>query len=908
MPDVASARERRLAAFIAAGLVSAWGVESRGQLPMGCPFFPVAPIPVGAGPEAIASADIDNDGDNDLIVANRADNSLTILRNTGTAAFVADAETLTSLGQPVALAVDDLNGDTFPDIVAANSLLDTVSVFLNDGSGGFPPNPSSTHAVGPAPAAVSLARVDAGASLDIITANLNDGTVSVLLNNGDGTFGGASHFPAGGANDGPSALAADHAGNRLVVALRNADAISVLSENGAGGYNAPVVLPILPPGSRPVSIALANFNGDAFLDVATANAGTGTVAIMFGGAMPLFDPPAQVAVGGEPLAVAAGPIDSGGSPDIAVVSYADATATILFNNGAGAFGLTSSAVYATQAGPRGLVLVNLDEDTDLDLAVVNADAYSVSVLRNKPPPGPFASFVIYDSGVEPRSVAFGDLNGDMMPDLAVVNFASDDISIFINSGDGRYQEEERYTAGVDPRGVAIGDLDGDGRNDLVVANFQTDNISVLMNNGSNTPGARFAPQVTYPAGDGPAAVAVGELDGLNGPDVAVATMNAAGIRIFLNDGKGGLAEQTPIGEPRSYQDVKIALLRAPALRSGPTALDIIALDADMPRAEVFINDGGGHFGPAGTTAVGGNPRAVVARDFNGDNLVDAAVACFASGTVTVLQNQGGGMMNAVQDLAVAPGLSGIAAGRINNDASIDLVAVSDTNGTAHVLLNQGGGTFTLSLTLPVGMGAAAADLADLDGDDRDDLAVVNSLDNTAVVVVNLGFIPTVPPSFSQQPQFNPPGGPFDAGTNLDITIGAFGNAPLTYQWRRNGMPVVPDGMRVSLNPATGTLSFTPLIPADEGNYDVVVTDACGLSAGSGGVFLDIAGGVPPCCMGNADKITPGQVSFADITSVLINFGLPANPDGTSAGDADCNGTINFADITTVLIFFGMLCP
>jgi hypothetical protein len=65
--------------------------------------------------------------------------------------------------------------------------------------------------------------------------------------------------------------------------------------------------------------------------------------------------------------------------------------------------------------------------------------------------------------------------------------------------------------------------------------------------------------------------------------------------------------------------------------------------------------------------------------------------------------------------------------------------------------------------------------------------------------------------------------------------------------------------------------------------------------------------VPVCCPGNADKLI-GQVTFADITAVLTNFNLPANPDGSSEGDANCDGVINFADVTNVLTNFLMLCP
>lgn len=65
---------------------------------------------------------------------------------------------------------------------------------------------------------------------------------------------------------------------------------------------------------------------------------------------------------------------------------------------------------------------------------------------------------------------------------------------------------------------------------------------------------------------------------------------------------------------------------------------------------------------------------------------------------------------------------------------------------------------------------------------------------------------------------------------------------------------------------------------------------------------------PVCCPGNADKLTPGVIDFADITAVLANFGQPAQPAGSSLGDANCDGEINFADITDVLANFLISCP
>lgn len=61
---------------------------------------------------------------------------------------------------------------------------------------------------------------------------------------------------------------------------------------------------------------------------------------------------------------------------------------------------------------------------------------------------------------------------------------------------------------------------------------------------------------------------------------------------------------------------------------------------------------------------------------------------------------------------------------------------------------------------------------------------------------------------------------------------------------------------------------------------------------------------PPVCTGDADG--NHDINFADVTSVLTNYGAIYTP--TGPGDANVNGVVNFADITSVLSSFGLTCP
>src|SRR5207249_1755671 len=94
--------------------------------------------------------------------------------------------------QPLSVAVADVSGDGIPDLVTANYSDGTVSVLLGEGHGSF--GPQQTFNVGRGPGAVVVADVTGdgipGDGIpDLVTANYSDGTVSVLRGEGHGMFG-----------------------------------------------------------------------------------------------------------------------------------------------------------------------------------------------------------------------------------------------------------------------------------------------------------------------------------------------------------------------------------------------------------------------------------------------------------------------------------------------------------------------------------------------------------------------------------------------------------------------------------------------------------------------------------------------------------------------------------------------
>src|SRR5439155_17508060 len=97
----------------------------------------------------------------------------------------------------------------------------------------------------------------------------------------------------------------------------------------------------------------------------------------------------------------------------------------------------------------------------------------------------FRASLTFGASDGPVTATVGDFNGDSKLDLAVVNFNSNSVSVLLGNGDGAFQAPLAFVVG-NPRSVAVGDFNGDGKPDLAVANINSNNVSVLLGNGDGT--------------------------------------------------------------------------------------------------------------------------------------------------------------------------------------------------------------------------------------------------------------------------------------------------------------------------------------------------------------------------------------------------------------------------------------
>jgi len=155
----------------------------------------------GYVPGGISMADLDGDGDHDVVYANQGVSTLTVLFNDGSGTLQPFTQ-YDSPGSPQEVALGDFDGDGDVDIAAANlygpddsAAPDDFSLLRNDGTGRFAP--AAKTSLGREPEGLVAADFDLDGDLDVAAANRGGGSITFRWNAGNGTFPSATTKPAG---------------------------------------------------------------------------------------------------------------------------------------------------------------------------------------------------------------------------------------------------------------------------------------------------------------------------------------------------------------------------------------------------------------------------------------------------------------------------------------------------------------------------------------------------------------------------------------------------------------------------------------------------------------------------------------------------------------------------------------
>ena len=487
--------------------------DTRGQVAilLGKPdgTFATSTAPCGWGPESIGLADLDGDGNLDLVLG-----------------------VVTRAHEPGAGAVSVLRGH-------ADGTFDTNTDYVTGTNG-----------------AVVFGDFDGDGHLDVAQSR-GGGTAMILHGNGDATLTHAAVYSTGRL---PSALVLVDLDGDGRPDMVEADAsclstpcptstLSVFLSGKDGAFAAPVTVATT---DAPVALVAGDFDGDGHPDVivigvdgkASLHLGDGAGRLGAGRAFTTVATPAR--------AVAAD-FDHDGHLDLAVTSPQDGTVTIHLGKGGGMF--KAPVAYPAGSGALGLVAADLNHDGALDLAV--ADSFTPASFRDRGlvavllgnGDGTFQAHVDAETAsLSPVDVAAGDFNGDGRTDLAVATNLREigRLVVLLGNGDGTFAASTAsapLTGSLASRIVAA-DFNGDGRLDVALLDQGSTTIALLVGSGDGG----FTPQATFGAGDAPSDLAAADLNGDGLADLAALGQANGTLSIYLSGCPSGVCAPAPVAD------------------------------------------------------------------------------------------------------------------------------------------------------------------------------------------------------------------------------------------------------------------------------------------------------------------------------------------------------------------------
>jgi hypothetical protein len=540
---------------------------------------------------------------------------------------------------PVSVAVDDLNSDGWLDFVVANGDSDNVGVFLGLGNGTFSHRTTYSTGRNSYPVYIVVADLNKDTHLDIIVCNFFKNTIGIFLGFGNGTFSGQTTYPTG-KDSRPIAIAIDDFNNDswldFVVVNYGSNNIDIFLGYDDGTFRS-VITYSTGSDSLTSSVAVGDFNNDNRLDIVVTNPGTGTLGVFIGCGNGTFSDIVTYSIGSlsAPASVVVGDFNNDDRLDVAAANFATDNISVLFGNGNGTF--TNQTNFSTGSGsqPNFLTIGDFNNDNQLDIVIANSGSNSFGVLLGFVN-GTFFSQLNYflGDGSQPTFIAVGDFNNDSRLDIIVANSGTNNVGVFLGYVSESFLSTPAYSTGFlsRPTSIAVGDFDNDTRLDVVVANNGTDNIMVLFGSGYGT----FVSQTTYSTGNdsNPCWVAVGDFNNDNRLDIVVANSGTNNVGIFLSNGTGTFSNQITYSTGLDSQLSSVAVLDF----NNDTRLDIAVANYGSNSVGIFFGFGNGSFTNQSIfdTGFGSHPFAVAVGDVNNDNLTDIVATNNGYGNIDIL--------------------------------------------------------------------------------------------------------------------------------------------------------------------------------------------------------------------------------------------------------------------------------
>ncbi len=707
-------------------------------------------------------ADVDGDEDQDILITGllAGVRSAQLYLNDGQGKYSLDNNTPFEGVIRGAAGFSDVDNDGDQDVLIAGFDIGRPKLYLNDGEGNFSLTSNNTFIRG---TDNSLAFVDVDGDNDedlLLTGrdDFNDPIAILYKNNGNGNFTEVENTPFEGGNNGAIAFADIDGDNDqdLIITGINDSSIRISKlyiNNGNGNFTE-----MQDTSFERVSesaLAFADVDGDSDLDLMmTGMTDNNRISKLYlndgqGNFTEMENTPFE---GVSEGAVAFNDIDGDGDQDVLITGEkmlnADFISKLYLNDGQGNFIEMQNTPFEDLT-KGSIAFVDVDGDNDADIMITGdrgiLDNYTSKLFFNDGT-GNFNQAGIPIDPLSNASVAFVDVNGDTYQDLfitgSVINNSTS--KLFIN--DQKHNFVEKLDAPFENIGsgaVAHADVDGDNDQDILISGSSSNGFITKLYNNDGQGNFTESTNNTF-QGFFNASIVFVDVDGDNDSDIVIAGegnfLFEADSKLYTNDGQGNFTEKpnTSFGRLR-YGAIACSDI------DGDGDQDLLVTGKDnsnLSESYLYINDGQGNFTPIfENELIGISNSAIAFADVDGDGDEDLLLTgSNFDGDFSILYlNDGQGNFEEVLNTPFDDIDHGaVAFADVDGDNDQDLLITGRNNTSSkysRLFLNDGQANFT-ERTIPTleGIDNSVVAFADIDEDNDPDLLVIGELSSFGTIL------------------------------------------------------------------------------------------------------------------------------------------------------------------------------